>query len=70
MPPPRPYDGLGQPPSLARAAGAGVLAAGIRKELPTGQSVTIDLPELRAGALKFACGMGMIKGTIPVAPKK
>ncbi|WP_437934482.1 cupredoxin domain-containing protein [Sorangium sp. So ce341] len=43
---------------------------GIRKELPTGQSVTIDLPELRAGDLKFECGMGMIKGTIAVAPKK
>ncbi|WP_437681422.1 cupredoxin domain-containing protein [Sorangium sp. So ce131] len=43
---------------------------GIRKELPTGQSVTIDLPELRAGDLKFECGMGMIKGTIAVASKK
>ncbi|WP_437717052.1 cupredoxin domain-containing protein [Sorangium sp. So ce448] len=43
---------------------------GIRKELPTGQPVTIDLPELKAGELKFECGMGMIKGTIAVAPKK
>ncbi|WP_437915872.1 cupredoxin domain-containing protein [Sorangium sp. So ce302] len=43
---------------------------GIRKELPTGQPVTIDLPELKAGELQFACGMGMIKGTIAVAPRK
>ncbi|WP_437978446.1 cupredoxin domain-containing protein [Sorangium sp. So ce295] len=43
---------------------------GIRKELPTGQPVTIDLPELKAGELQFECGMGMIKGTIAVAPKK
>ncbi|WP_437592440.1 cupredoxin domain-containing protein [Sorangium sp. So ce1000] len=43
---------------------------GIRKELPTGQPVTIDLPELKAGELKFECGMGMIKGTIAVAPRK
>ncbi|WP_437985815.1 cupredoxin domain-containing protein [Sorangium sp. So ce117] len=43
---------------------------GVRKELPTGQPVTIDLPELKAGELKFECGMGMIKGTIAVAPRK
>ncbi|WP_437629888.1 cupredoxin domain-containing protein [Sorangium sp. So ce854] len=38
--------------------------------LPTGQPVTIDLPDLKAGELKFECGMGMVKGTIVVAPKK
>lgn len=42
---------------------------GIRKELPTGQKVTIDLPPLKKGDLNFECGMGMIKGTITVAPK-
>lgn len=43
---------------------------GIRKELPTGETVTIDLPELSAGEVNFECGMGMIKGTITVAPKR
>ncbi|CAN92461.1 hypothetical protein sce2302 [Sorangium cellulosum So ce56] len=35
---------------------------GIRKELPTGQPVTIDLPELKAGELRFECGMGDDQG--------
>ncbi|AUX26931.1 hypothetical protein SOCEGT47_075010 [Sorangium cellulosum] len=43
---------------------------GIRKELPTGQPVTIDLPDLKAGELRFECGMGMLKGTLVVAPRK
>jgi len=43
---------------------------GIRKELPTGETVTIDLPELKAGEVKFECGMGMIKGSIAVAAKR
>jgi len=43
---------------------------GIRKELPTGQKVSIDLPSLKAGDLNFECGMGMIKGTIAVASKR
>jgi len=43
---------------------------GIRKELPTGQKVVIELPPLKPGDLTFECGMGMLKGTIVVTPKR
>lgn len=42
---------------------------GIRRELPTNEVVTIDLPALSAGEVHFECGMGMIKATITVAKK-
>lgn len=39
---------------------------GIRRALPTGERVTIDLPPLAAGIVPFTCGMGMLKGGIDV----
>ncbi len=39
---------------------------GIRRVLPTGERVTIDLPPLPAGVVPFTCGMGMMKGGIDV----
>jgi plastocyanin domain-containing protein len=39
---------------------------GIRKALPTGEVVTIELPPLEAGEIPFHCGMKMIKGTLHV----
>jgi hypothetical protein len=39
---------------------------GIRKSLPVGQTVLVDLPARPAGQLSFACGMGMYKGAIVV----
>jgi plastocyanin domain-containing protein len=39
---------------------------GIRRALPTGERVTIDLPPLAAGVVPFTCGMGMMKGGIDV----
>lgn len=39
---------------------------GIRRALPTGERVTIDLPPLAAGIVPFTCGMGMMKGGIDV----
>lgn len=38
----------------------------IRRELPTGQPVTIDLPTLAPGEYAFKCGMNMIKGLLVV----
>lgn len=38
----------------------------IRKELPAGQTVVIDLPPSPSGELRFACGMGMLKGALIV----
>jgi len=39
---------------------------GIRRALPTGERVSIDLPPQAAGFLPFTCGMGMLKGGIDV----
>jgi plastocyanin domain-containing protein len=41
-------------------------ALGIRKELPPGQPVVIDIPARDAGELHFACGMGMFRGALVV----
>jgi plastocyanin domain-containing protein len=38
----------------------------IRKPLPEGQAVTIDLGRLSAGRYEFTCAMGMIRGAIVV----
>lgn len=43
---------------------------GIRKELPTNQAVTIDLPVLAPGTYNFHCGMNMIHGTLVVTAAK
>jgi hypothetical protein len=39
---------------------------GIRKPLPVGETVYVDLPARPAGELRFACGMGMYKGAVIV----
>jgi hypothetical protein len=39
---------------------------GIRKSLPRGQTVLIDLPATPKGELHFACGMGMYRGALIV----
>ncbi|HWL87306.1 MAG TPA: cupredoxin domain-containing protein [Polyangiaceae bacterium] len=39
---------------------------GIRKELPLGQAVPIDVPGDRDRTLTFACGMGMFTGKVVV----
>ena len=39
---------------------------GIRKSLPPGQTVLVDLPPADPGELHFACGMGMYKGALLV----
>lgn len=38
----------------------------LRRELPTDQAVTIDLPASKPGEIPFHCGMGMVRGTIEV----
>ncbi len=43
---------------------------GIRKELPTNQAVSIDLPVLAPGTYNFHCGMNMIHGTLVVTAAK
>jgi hypothetical protein len=39
---------------------------GIRKELPVGETVLVQLPAQPAGQLAFGCGMGMYRGMIVV----
>ena len=39
----------------------------IRRELPTGQPVTVELSALAPGEYEFKCGMNMIKGVLIVA---
>jgi hypothetical protein len=39
---------------------------GIRKALPVGQTVSVELPGRAAGQIGFACGMGMYKGAVVV----
>jgi len=41
----------------------------IRRELPTGKPVLIDLPALAPGEYTFQCGMNMIRGTLVVLAK-
>lgn len=38
----------------------------IKRDLPTGQPVTIELPVLAPGEYEFKCGMNMIKGVLIV----
>ena len=45
-------------------------ALGIRRELPTGTPVVIELPPLRAGVVEFHCGMEMIRGRLEVRPRR
>ncbi len=39
---------------------------GLRRELPTGRPVTVDLPALPPGETPFECGMGMVHGVVVV----
>ena len=41
-------------------------ALGIRKELPPGQTVVVDITPTKSGPLDFACGMNMLKGKLIV----
>jgi RND family efflux transporter MFP subunit len=43
-----------------------VPSLGIRKALPLGKPVTIDLPPQAAGSVAFMCGMDMLRGAIVV----
>ncbi|MDO9019018.1 MAG: cupredoxin domain-containing protein [Myxococcales bacterium] len=38
----------------------------LRRELPTGQPVLIDLPALPPGETPFQCGMNMVRGVVVV----
>src|SRR5581483_8521924 len=40
---------------------------GIRKPLPPGQTTVIEITPKDSGALTFACGMGMLRGTLVVS---
>ena len=40
----------------------------IKKELPLNKAVDVDFTPTKAGDVAFACGMGMYKGKIVVAP--
>ena len=39
---------------------------GINQELPLNKAVTIALTPTKSGELKYACGMGMVSGVLPV----
>jgi|SRR5579871_437618 len=39
---------------------------GIRKELPPGKTVIVDITPSKTGPLDFACGMNMLKGKLIV----
>jgi len=41
---------------------------GVRRELPQGVPVTIEVPALAAGTLAWTCGMNMMRGSLPVEP--
>jgi len=43
-------------------------ALGIRRELPQGVPVTIEVPALAAVDLAFTCGMNMMRGSLAVEP--
>jgi hypothetical protein len=38
----------------------------IRKRLPPGQTIAVDLPPTPSGELHFACGMGMYRGAVVI----
>lgn len=46
-----------------------VPSLGIRRELPVGKEVVIDVPAQQPGDLAFECGMKMVKGKLKVTPK-
>lgn len=57
---------------LRREAGACsrelvVPSIGIRRELPQGVEVVVDLPPMAAGEYAFTCGMNMLRGSLVVA---
>jgi plastocyanin domain-containing protein len=39
---------------------------GVRRFLPAHQRTTVDLPPQRPGTYEFACGMGMLRGSLVV----
>lgn len=39
---------------------------GLRRELPTGQSVIVEVPARTTGETAFECGMGMVRGVVVV----
>lgn len=39
---------------------------GLRKRLPPGETVIVDLPAQSPGEMRFACGMGMYRGAVVV----
>lgn len=41
----------------------------LRRELPTGQPVVLELPALAAGEYEFRCAMHMIRGRLVVQPR-
>jgi outer membrane lipoprotein-sorting protein len=50
----------------ASGCGAEVVfpASGIRKSLPVGETVLVNLPAQAAGEIGFSCGMGMLRGVM------
>ena len=45
-------------------------ALGMRKDLPEGKPVVIQLPKLDPGEYEFTCGMNMVRGKLVVRPKR
>ena len=39
---------------------------GVRRELPLGQPVRIEVPAGRTGTLSYVCGMDMLKGQVTI----
>lgn len=39
---------------------------GLRRELPTGRPVTVEVPARASGETAFECGMGMVRGAVVV----
>jgi plastocyanin domain-containing protein len=39
---------------------------GVRRELPIGQPVRIEVPAGRTGTLSYACGMDMVRGQVTI----
>jgi plastocyanin domain-containing protein len=40
--------------------------AGVRKDLPLNQPVTIELTPEKGGEIRYACGMDMVSGVLAV----